>query len=61
MKAIIKEMNMTNLKSFSVEELSILEALNIKGGATETPGDQYSCSNNRAGCNCSIETPIKHA
>lgn len=38
--------------SFSVEELSQLETLDIKGGAMSGSATQIGCSNNASGCAC---------
>ncbi|WP_424050953.1 hypothetical protein [Prevotella melaninogenica] len=45
---------MKNQKLFSVEELSLMESLEVKGGASEMPASQVGCSNNVAGCGCDI-------
>lgn len=39
---------------FSVEELSLMETLEIKGGASAAEASQTGCSNNAAGCACQI-------
>lgn len=41
---------MKDLKLFSIEEMSVLEALNVKGGIAELTVNQNGCSNNVAGC-----------
>lgn len=45
---------MKDLKLFSIEEMSVLEALNVKGGIAELAVTQNGCSNNVAGCACEI-------
>ena len=45
---------MKDLKLFSIEEMSVLEALNVKGGIAELAVIQNGCSNNVAGCACDI-------
>ena len=45
---------MKNQKLFSVEELSLMESLEFKGGASEMPASQVGCSNNVAGCGCDV-------
>lgn len=40
---------MKDLKLFSIEEMSVLEALNVKGGIAEPAVTQNGCSNNVAG------------
>lgn len=45
---------MKNQKLFSVEELSLMESLEVKGGASEMPASQVGCSNNVAGCGCDV-------
>lgn len=45
---------MKNLKLFSIEDMSVLEALNVKGGMAELETVQQACPNNVAGCACSI-------
>ncbi len=45
---------MKNLKLFSIEEMSVLEALNVKGGIAEFAVTQNGCSNNVPGCACEI-------
>ena len=45
---------MKNLKLFSIEEMSVLEALDVKGGAAELAVTQNGCPNNVAGCACEI-------
>lgn len=47
---------MKDLKLFSIEEMSALDALNIKGGIADIDMEesQTSCSNNVTGCNCTI-------
>lgn len=37
---------------FSIEEMSVLEALDVKGGTAELAASQTGCSNNVAGCAC---------
>lgn len=39
---------------FSVEELSLMESLEVKGGASEMAASQTGCSNNVAGCGCDV-------
>ena len=39
---------------FSIEEMSVLEALEVKGGAAEMEASQTGCSNNVPGCSCTI-------
>ncbi|WP_257884129.1 hypothetical protein [Prevotella jejuni] len=39
---------------FSVEELSLMESLEVKGGASEMAASQVGCSNNVAGCGCDV-------
>lgn len=41
---------MKNRELFSVEELSLMESLEVKGGASEMAASQTGCSNNVAGC-----------
>ena len=43
---------MKNLKLFSIEEMSVLEALNVKGGIAEYAVTQNGCPNNVPGCAC---------
>lgn len=43
---------MKDLKMFSIEEMSVLEALDVKGGTAELAASQTGCSNNVAGCAC---------
>jgi len=45
---------MKDLKLFSIEEMSVLEALDVKGGAAELAVTQNGCPNNVAGCACEI-------
>lgn len=45
---------MKKLKLFSIEEMSVLEALDVKGGAAELAVTQNGCPNNVAGCACDI-------
>ena len=45
---------MKNQKLFSVEELSLMESLEVKGGASEIAAAQTGCSNNVAGCGCDV-------
>lgn len=45
---------MKDLKLFSIEEMSVLEALNVKGGIGELAAAQTGCSNNVSGCGCDI-------
>lgn len=45
---------MKNQKLFSVEELSLMESLEVKGGASEMAASQVGCSNNVAGCGCDV-------
>lgn len=46
---------MKELKSFSIEEMSVLEALDVKGGTAELAAvTQNGCPNNVAGCACEI-------
>lgn len=47
---------MKNLKLFSIEEMSVLEALNVKGGIAEYAVTQNGCPNNVPGCACEIVT-----
>lgn len=37
---------------FSIEEMSVLEALDVKGGTAELAASQTGCSNNVQGCAC---------
>jgi hypothetical protein len=48
------KIDMKDLKLFSIEELSVLEALNVKGGIAELATTQNGCPNNVAGCACDI-------
>ena len=41
---------MKNQELFSVEELSLMESLEVKGGASEMAASQTGCSNYVAGC-----------
>ncbi len=43
---------MKDLKMFSIEEMSVLEALDVKGGTAELAASQTGCSNNAQGCAC---------
>lgn len=45
---------MKGIDFFSIEELSVLEALEVKGGIAELEATQNGCSNNVAGCACDI-------
>ena len=45
---------MNDLKMFSIEEMSVLEALNVKGGIAELAVTQNGCPNNVPGCACEI-------
>lgn len=45
---------MKNQKLFSVEELSLMESLEVKGGVSEMAASQTGCSNNVAGCGCDV-------
>ena len=45
---------MTHQTLFSVEELSVMESLEVKGGASEMAASQTGCSNNAAGCGCDV-------
>jgi hypothetical protein len=45
---------MKNQELFSVEELSLMESLEVKGGVCEMAVSQTGCSNNVAGCGCDI-------
>ena len=45
---------MKKLKLFSIEEMPVLEALDVKGGAAELAVTQNGCPNNVAGCACDI-------
>ena len=45
---------MKNRELFSVEELSLMESLEVKGGASEMAASETGCSNNVAGCGCDI-------
>ena len=45
---------MKNQKLFSVEELSLMESLEVKGGASEMAASQTRFSNNVAGCGCDV-------
>lgn len=40
--------------SFSIDEMSQLEALDIKGGQTAPQASQAGCSNHVLGCACPI-------
>lgn len=45
---------MKDLKLFSIEEMSVLETLDVKGGITELATTQNGCSNNVSGCACTV-------
>ena len=45
---------MKDLKLFSIEEMSVLETLNVKGGIAESEVTQNGCPNNVSGCACTI-------
>ena len=45
---------MKDLQLFSIEEMSVLEALNVKGGIAGSEATQNGCPNNVAGCACTI-------
>ena len=45
---------MKNQKIFSVEELSLMESLEVKGGASEMAASKTGCSKNVAGCGCDV-------
>lgn len=58
-----KLLNVTKMngnESFSMEEMSQLEVLDIKGGKYDADVIQNQCPNNVAGCACNIENPIKN-
>lgn len=44
--------------SFSIDEMSQLEALDIKGGLNAVDAIQNQCPNNVAGCACDL--PVKN-
>ena len=50
---------MKDLKLFSIEEMSVLEALNVKGGIAELAVTQNGCTNDVAGCACDIVIVIQ--
>lgn len=57
---------MKNKDLFSLEELSLMESLEVKGGASEMAVSQTGCSNNVAGCGCDViivspQTGTQHA
>lgn len=46
---------MNKKELFSVEEMSVMEALEVRGGAAESSDvTQIGCPNNVAGCACDI-------
>lgn len=51
---VFKLTSMKDLKLFTQSELSTLETLNIMGGTASAEESQTGCSNNVAGCNCTI-------
>ena len=56
-EAVRRRLNVTlneKPKTFSVEELSLMESLEVKGGASEMAASQTGCSNNVAGCGCDV-------
>lgn len=51
---------MNGNESFSMEEMSQLEVLDIKGGKYDADVIQNQCPNNATGCACNIENPTNN-